>query len=115
MIVIQLMIWGNLRIVVGETVVLLAGGIAYIGIMAQKGIWETGSRFRSTPLQDALISAVCAGVFAAALALVYLRLGASASLTVRIALLFFVGISVVGFLVLRMLAYFSSRRKRTDP
>ena len=114
MIVIQLTLLGNLLLVAGETLVLLAGGIADIGIMMHKGIWETGSRFTSTPLHDILISVVCAGLSAAVLALVYLRLGASASLTARVALLFFAGITLVGFLVLRMLACLSSKRKRAD-
>lgn len=60
----QLFMAGELA-VVGETVVLLVGGVAYIGVMTYNGIWETGSRFKSTPFTDALIAVICAGVFAA--------------------------------------------------
>lgn len=82
-----------------------------IGVMTYNGIWETGSRFKSTPFADALIAVVCAGVFAAVLAICYIRLGAVTSQVVHSALAFFVGIAIVGFGVLRILAYFSHKRK----
>lgn len=100
-----------MAVVARETVVLLIGGVAYIGAMTYNGIWETGSRFKSTPFTDALISVICAGIFAVALAICYIRLGAAMPQTVHIALIFFVGIAIVGFVVLRILAYFSHRRK----
>ncbi|MDE7013237.1 MAG: transcriptional regulator [Kineothrix sp.] len=111
MIVIQLLMVGELAIVAGETVVLLVGGVAYIGVMTYNGVWETGSRFKSTPFTDALIAVLCAGVFAAALAICYISLGTAISEAVHSALIFFVGIALVGFGVLRTLAYFSRKRK----
>ena len=111
MIVIQLLMAGELAIVAGETVVLLVGGVAYIGVMTYNGIWETGSRFKSTPFTDVLIAVICAGAFAAALAICYIRLGAATSKAVHSALIFFVGIAIVGFGVLRTLAYLSHKRK----
>lgn len=100
-----------MAVVAGETAVLLIGGVAYIGAMTYNGIWETGSRFKSTPFTDALISVICAGIFSVALAICYIRLGAAMPQTVHSALIFFVGIAVVAFVVLRILAYFSHRRK----
>lgn len=111
MIVVQLLMVGKLAIVAGETIVLLVGGIAYIGVMTYNGIWETGSKFKSTPFTDALIAVICAGVFATALAICYIRLGAAASKAVHSAVIFFIGIAIVGFGVLRILAYFSHKRK----
>lgn len=111
MIVIQLLMTGELRIVAGETVVLLVGGVIYIGIMTYNGLWETGFGFKSTPLTDVLTAVICAGVFAAALAICYIRLGMAMSQAVHNALIFFAGIAIVGFGVLRMLAYFSHKRK----
>ena len=110
MIVLQLIIAGELSVVAGETAVLLVGGVAYIGVMTYHGIWETGSRFKSTPFTDILISVVCAGIFAVVLALCYIRLGATMSQTVHMALIFFIGIAAAGFAVLRILACFSHRR-----
>lgn len=114
MIVIQLFMAGELAIVAGETVVLLVGGIAYIGVMTYNGIWETGSKFKSTPFTDALIAVICAGVFATALAIYYIRLGATASKAVHSALIFFVGIAIVGFGILRILACFSHKRREKN-
>lgn len=111
MIVVQLIVARELVIVAGETAVLLVGGVVYIGAMTYNGIWETGLRFKSTPFTDALISIICAGIFAVVLAVYYIKLGAAMSQTVHSALIFFVGIAITGFAVLRILAYFSHRRK----
>ena len=105
MIVIQLLLAGELAIVAGETVVLLVSGMAYIGVMTYNGI------LGSTPFTDALIAVICAGIFAAALAICYIRLGAATSQAVHSALIFFVGIAIAGFGVLRILAYLSRKRK----
>lgn len=111
MIIVQLIATGDLAVVAGETAVLLVGGVAYIGIITYNGIWETGSRFKSTLFTDALISVICAGIFAVVLAVRYIRLGAAMSQMVHIALIFFVGIAGAGFTILRILAYFSHKRK----
>lgn len=111
MIVIQLIITGELVVVAGETVVLLIGGVVYIGVIVYHGYWETGFRFKITPFRDALISVICAGIFSMALAVCYIRLGATMSQVAHNVLVFFVGIAIVGFVMLRILAYFSYRRK----
>lgn len=113
MIVIQLVSTAKLSDVLGETVVLLFGGVVYIGVMTYNGIWETGSGYKSTLFTDFLISVVCAGIFTVILALCYIKLGATMSQAVHIAILFFVGIAIVGFVVLRILAKFSHRKKYT--
>ena len=111
MIVIQLLMTGDVAVIAGETVVLLVGGVAYIGVMTYNGIWESGSGFKSAPFTDVLIAVVCAGAFAIALAICYIRLGAATSKAVHSALIFFAGITIVNFGVLRILAYFSYKRK----
>lgn len=113
-IVIQLLTAGGLAIVAGETVVLLVGGAAYIGVMTYNGIWETGSRVKSTPFTDALIAVMCAGVFAVILTICYIGLGMATSKVVHIALIFFVAIAIVGFAVLRILACFSHKRREKN-
>lgn len=110
-IVIQLIVTGDLRTVLGETVTLLVGGTVYIAAMIYSGVWETGSSFKSTPFKDILISVMCSGVFTVVLILCYIRLGAGTSQIVRIAIMFFVGITIVGFALLRILAYCSHKRK----
>ena len=58
-----------------------------------------------------LIAVICAGAFAIVLAICYIRLGATMPQAVHSALIFFVGIAIVGFGVLRTLAYLSHRKK----
>ncbi|MDE7248008.1 MAG: helix-turn-helix domain-containing protein [Lachnospiraceae bacterium] len=113
-IIIQLIVMETLPIVLGETITLLAGGIAYIGMMLHNGVWETGSRFKSTPFKDLLISVVCSCAFTAALVLCYIRLGATADQTVRIAILFFAGSAILGFSVLRILAFCNQKKERKN-
>lgn len=113
MIIIQLIITGELKVVLGETTVLLGGGIIYIGLMLYNGVWETGSGFKSTPMNDGVISVVCTAIFTVVLVLCYLRLGIKTSQIIRIAEFFFAGVTVLGFVVLRILAYFNHKRKGT--
>ncbi|SHJ79448.1 helix-turn-helix domain-containing protein [Hespellia stercorisuis] len=111
MIVIQLIMTSSLVNVIGETAILLIGGITYIGIMVYNGTWSTGSSVQSTPSKDILVSVVCSALFTVVLALCYSRMGAETDLIVQIAILFFVGITILGFVLLRVLAYFNFKRK----
>ena len=110
-IIIQLIVMGTLPIILGETVTLLTGGIAYIGMMVHNGVWRTGAGIKSTPFRDILISASCSCVFTAVLILIYIRLGANAAQTVRIAIIFFAGTATFGFALLRILAYCNQKRR----
>lgn len=110
-IVIQMLTVGNLQVVLGETVTLLVGGIAYMGLMVHHGVWETGSGVKNSLCRDLLISVLCGGIFTAILALIYIQKGAALSLTMRLAAVFFAVVGIVGFAVLRALAAFSQKRK----
>ena len=109
--VVQLLITGNLWYVAGENAVLLVGGAAYLGLMSYNGIYETIPKIKNSPFTDAVISIVCAVIFTVILVISYMKMGADASQTVSVALLFFAGISIAGFGVLRILAQFSHKRK----
>lgn len=119
LIIVQLIVTKELWTVAGETITLLVGGIAYIGIMLYNGIWENGSGIQSTPAKDALTSVVCSGIFSSAYVFYIIRIGGTASQAVRAAVIFFTGIAILSFGVLRILAFFNSRRIRkrelTDP
>lgn len=112
MIIVQLIVTGNLGYVVGETVVLLTSGIAYIGMLSYNGIYETDSKLKRSPFTDAVISIICAIIFTIVLIVYYVKRGADVSQIVSVAFLFLVGISIAGFGVLRMLSYFSHKRKK---
>lgn len=109
--IIQLIVMGTLPIVMGETVTLLAGGLTYIGMMVHSGVWRTGAGIKSTPLRDILISVACSYVFTAALVLCYIRLGANTVQAMRIAILFFAGTAILGFALLRILAFCNQKRR----
>ena len=111
MILIQLITIGDLTIVAGESVTLLLGGLTYIGIMLYNGVWEAGSRFKSTPLQDALISVVFSSIFSVAFAFCLIQLGANTTQAVHATILFFIGIVILSFAVLRLLTYINGKRK----
>lgn len=110
-ILIQMIVMGTLPIVLGETVTLLTGGIVYIGMMVHNGLWITGAGIKSTPFRDILISVACSFMFTAALVLSYIRLGANAVQTVRIAMIFFAGTAAFSFALLRILAFCNQKRR----
>lgn len=111
MIIIQLILTEKMQYVVGETVVLLVGGFIYIGMKCYNGIYDTSTKYKNSPFTDAVISIVCAVLFTVVLILCYNKMGADTSQTIYIALAFFVGISLIGFCVLRLLTYSSKKRK----
>lgn len=111
-IVVQLVFTGRLSAVAGETVTLLVGGAVYIGIMLYNGVWETGSKFKSTPVKDFLVSLLCGGIFAAVLVFQYIKLGADTVRTMEFAVMFFVVTTAIGFALLRVLAYCNRKRNR---
>ena len=61
-IVIQVIIKGDLSLVMGETAIFVVGGFAYNFFMVKSGIWHS-VRPKSTPKKDFLVSIICTGVF----------------------------------------------------
>lgn len=113
-IIIQLMLSANLVIVMGETITLLIGGIAYIVTMVHNGIWDVSICGASNPFKDFLISVVCSGIFTAVIVVSYVQMGATQSQIVLISLIFFIGVAFFGFTLLRLLAYFNKKQKIKD-
>ena len=111
-IVIQMMLTVNFYLVIGETAAVVIGGITYIAVMVHHGVWETGSKVKSTTIRDAIISVVCAGIFSVVYALCAWKMGADQSQAVKMALLFFIGITILGYGVLRILAHLSRKNMR---
>lgn len=111
-IVIQMMLTVNFYLVIGKTAAVVIGGITYIAVMVHHGVWETGSKVKSTPIRDAIISVVCAGIFSVIYALCTWKMGADQSQVVKMALLFFIGITILGYGVLRILAHLSRKNMR---
>lgn len=112
-IIVQLLAVVDIRLVLGETVSALVGGIVYAVIMVHNGIWEKGLSKRETIWRDCLTSVICAGIFSMIYSICLRRMGATEKQMVHLALMFFIGISIVAFVVLRMLSCFNQKKSRS--
>lgn len=108
MIVVQMLMTGNLSLVIGETVILVIGGLVYICFIVLGGAWNA-SMYESTPKKDLAVSIVCAGIFSI---IFYMMLIEKMNFTYAIggAICFFVFISAAGFAILRVLSCISEKR-----
>ena len=111
-IIIQLILAVNLRFVLGETVTALAGGIVYSFIMVHNGIWDKGLSKQNALWRDFLTSVICAGIFTVIYGILLGRMGASEIQVVRLSLAFLIGITIVGFIVLRILSFINQKRQK---
>ena len=111
-IIVQLILVVNLRYVLGETVTALAGGIVYSFIMVHNGIWDKGLSKQNALWRDFLTSMICAGTFTVIYGILLGRMAASETQVVRLSLVFLVGITIVGFVVLRILSFFNQKRQK---
>lgn len=110
-IIIQMLVTGNLSLVVGETVILVIGGIIYTVLLVRSGAWETGTILKSTPKNNLITSLICSGVFAV-IFFFMMKKNADFDRLLRASICFFIVFTVVSYAVLRVLAFFS--RKRED-
>lgn len=110
-VVVQILLTVDLRIVIGETIAMVLGGIVYISIMVKNGIWEINSKAKNTLLRDMIISVLCAGAFSIVYGFVILKKGADEAQALQLGVLFFVGIMVIGFVVLRVLASVNHKKR----
>ena len=107
-IVIQVIIKGDLSLVMGETAIFVVGGFAYNFFMVKSGIWHS-VRPKSTPKKDFLVSIICTGVFSRVFCLI-LREKADLLYILGASACFFLTFSAVTFAVLRGLSYLSGKR-----
>lgn len=111
-IIIQLLLTVNLRFVLGETLIVLVGGTVYAFIMVHNGIWDKGLSVREALWRDFLTSVICAGIFSVFYGICLRRMGASEKQIIYFALSFLGGITIVAFIVLRILSYLNQNRRR---
>ena len=107
-IVIQMVITGDLALVAGETVILLAGGLAYLYFMVKSGIWNKLQTDR-TPKKDLVISVICTGIFSIVFSLM-LRGKADFLYIIGAAVCFFIVFTAVSYAVLRGWRILSAKR-----
>lgn len=107
-IIVQMLMTGNLSLIIGETIVLLTGGLIYIFFIVTNGAWN-GSLGKSTPKKDFIVSVICVGIFSIVFYLLLKKhtTGAQAG---GIAVCFFIVLSAISYALLRGLSYLSQRR-----
>lgn len=105
---IQLALGVRLTAVLGETVTLFAGGVAYIGMMLYRGLGE-----QSASSGELLIGLLCSAGATVVFALRSAHMGVPPERLARMAILFFAGIMLLGFGLMKVMAIL--RRKRNDP
>ncbi len=111
-IIIQMLLTVDIRFVLGETISVLVGGILYAAIMVYNGIWDKCLPKSATIWRDFLTSVICAGIFTVIYGVCLLRMGATETQITRLALEFLIGITIVAFIVLRILAFINRKRNK---
>ena len=113
-IIIQMLLTVDIRLVLGETATALVGGILYASIMVYNGIWDKCLPKSATIWRDFLTSVICAGIFTVIYGICLFRIGATETQVTRLALGFLIGITIVAFIVLRLVAFMNRKRNRNS-
>lgn len=107
-IVAQMLMTGNLSLIIGETVILLAGGLIYIFSVVKNGAWN-GAMMKSTPKKDLIVSLICVGIFSILFFLI-LKKNVATTQAIGIAVCFFIVLLTISYFMLRGLVYLSQRK-----
>ena len=113
-IIIQMLLTINIRFILGETVSVLAGGILYAAIMIYNGIWDKCLPKSATIWRDFFTSVIFAGIFTVIYGICLFRMGATETQVTRLALGFLIGIIIVAFIILRLLAFINRKRNQNS-
>ena len=113
-IIIQMLLTVDIRLVLGETATALVGGILYASIMVYNGIWDKCLPKSATIWRDFLTSVICAGIFTVIYGICLFRMGATETQITRLALGFLIGITIVAFIILRLLAFINRKRNQNS-
>ena len=111
-IIIQMLLTVDIRLVLGETATALVGGILYASIMVYNGIWDKCLPKSATIWRDFFTSVICAGIFTVIYGICLFRMGATETQVTRLAVGFLIGITIVAFIVLRLLAFINRKRNQ---
>ena len=113
-IIIQMLLTVDIRLVLGETATALVGGILYASIMVYNGIWDKCLLKSATIWRDFFTSVICAGIFTVIYGICLFRMGTTETQVTRLALGFLIGITIVAFIVLRLLAFINRKRNQNS-
>ena len=107
-IIVQMLMTMDFSLIIGETAVLLAGGLIYIFLAVRNGAWN-GALIKSTPKKDLMISLICVGIFSIVFYL-FLKEHTAAPWAIGAAFCFFVVLSAISYALLRGISYFSQKK-----
>lgn len=105
---IQMVMTGSLSLVIGETVILLVGGFAYLYFMVKKGLWNHDPSKR-TAKKDLAISAICTGIFSIVFCMM-LEKKADWHYVIGASVCFFITFTAVSYAALRILVWLSGKK-----
>ena len=94
----------------GETAAVIIGGIVYLALILYNGLWERRTE-KKLWLTDLVVSILCGGFFSVLYGCCILKMGAERIEAVRLGTEFFVGITIVGFLILRGIACINKKQR----
>lgn len=107
----QLIMYGNLKYVIGEIIATMISGISLIFLSVKNGLWIIAAKQKATPLRDIITSGVSAAIFTIASAsLIFSKIG-NYKITLVCSLIFFAIVFALGFVVLRILAKVSKKNE----
>lgn len=109
-IVIQMALTADLGRAAGETAAVIIGGIVYLALILYNGLWERRTE-KKLWLTDLVVSILCGGFFSVLYGCCILKIGAERIEAVRLGTEFFVGITIVGFLILRGIACINKKQR----
>lgn len=107
-IVLQMAVVGNISLVMGETVILVVGGLAYIFFLMKNGMWNS-TAIKNSPGKNLAVSIACTGVFSVVFYLMMMKRADSVHAAGG-AVCFFIVFTAVSYLLLRGLSVLSQKR-----
>ena len=105
-VIVQLLMGKELTTVMGETIAMVVGGVAYIGIMLYNGLDAP-----SSPVKEVLTGILCSAGSSVVFYFRSVHLGAAPSRAMQGALCFFVFITILGFALMKGLTLINRKRK----
>ena len=107
-IAVQMIMTGDLSFIIGETVILIAGGGVYIFSSINNGAWN-GTWINSTPRKDFAVSIICVGIFSVLFCLILSKTMVLPR-AIGMSVCFFIVLSTVSYALLRGISYLSKKK-----
>ncbi len=111
---IELVVFKDIRFIIGETIILFIGGITAVIMTAYNGLWNNQQNGTNTVAKDLILSIIMSAIFTIALSFFVYRVSMDISKTGLISVIFFICISLLGFFVLRLMSIWSKKRENKN-